>query len=469
MNLLKKLSGSQTSDMTVGNPTVIMLSFAVPIMISQLFQQLYNTADMYIVGKFLGTNALSAVSSSGSLIFLLIGFFNGTAMGAGVVISRYFGANDKDKVSRAIHTDVVFGLICGAVITALGVFITPFLLRLMNTDPDILPEAVEYFRYYFLGGIFLIMYNICCGIMNAVGDSRRPLFYLIFSSLLNIALDVLFVGGFRWGVWSAALATVLSQAGSVILCFIHLMKKGHVYSVELKKLRIHGDMLAEILRYGLPSGVQNSVIAVANVLVQSQINVFGKFATGAYGIHAKIEGFAFIPINSFAMGISTFISQNLGAKKYDRARNGARIGIISSCVIAELIGTMCFIFTRTFVGFFDDTPEILYYGSLQDRTITLFYFLLAFSHSIAAVCRGAGKAVVPMTVMLCDWCVFRIIYIETVAHLTDNIRLIYLAYPITWFISSIIFIIYYFKSDWVHGFENAGHHRHPKSIQKGTE
>ena len=453
MKFLRRFTGSKTSDMTVGNPTTTMLAFAIPIMISQLFQQLYNTADTYIVGQFLGTDALSAVSSSGTLIFFLIGFFNGTATGAGVVISRYFGANNKEKVSRAIHTDVIFGLICGVILTVLGVLLTPTLLRLINTDPEILPEAIEYFRYYFYGGLFLIMYNICCGIMNAVGDSRRPLFYLIFSSVLNVILDILFVGGFGFGVWSAALATVISQAASVFFCFVHLMKKGHVYTVEFRKLRIHKDMLREIIRFGLPSGVQNSVISIANVLVQSQVNIFGKFATGAYGIHAKIEGFAFVPINSFTSAISTFVSQNLGAKKYDRAKKGARIGILGCCLVSETVGIICFICSRYFVGFFDSTPQIIEFGMMQDRTVTLFYFLLAFSHSIASVCRGAGKAFVPMFVMLGDWCVCRILYIETVVHFFPDIRMIYLAYPITWLISSVIFLGYYLKSDWIHGFE----------------
>ena len=466
MSLLQRFTGSKTSDMTTGNPTTTMLAFAIPIMISQLFQQLYNTADTYIVSKFLGTDAMSAVSSSGALIFFMIGFFNGTATGAGVVISRYFGANDGKKVSRAIHTDIIFGLVCGIVLTAIGVGFTPGMLRLMNVDAEIMQQAVEYFRYYFIGGIFLIMYNICCGIMNAVGDSRRPLFYLIFSSLLNVVLDLLFVGGFHWGVWSAAFATVISQAASVVLCFVHLMKKGHVYTVEIRNLKVDRKLLGEIIRFGIPSGIQNSVIAVANVLVMSQVNSFGKYATGGNGVHAKIEGFAFVPINSFAAAISTYISQNLGARKYDRAKKGAKIGIIGCCVCAEVIGIICFICSPVFVGFFDSDPEIIRYGVLQDRVLTLFYCLLAFSHSIAAVCRGAGKAFVPMFVMLSDWCAFRILYIEVVSHLSNDLRLIYAAYPITWLISSIIFLIYYLKSDWIHGFDAIPKHHFPDRLSK---
>ncbi|MBO4453307.1 MAG: MATE family efflux transporter, partial [Clostridia bacterium] len=296
---------SSTTDMTVGDPRKVIIAFAGPVFLSQLFQQLYNTADTFIVGKNLGTEAMAAVSSSGTLIFLLVSFFIGAAMGAGVVISRYYGAGDAEKVSRAVHTNITFGLLCGAALTVIGVFMTPYMLVWMNTDPDVLPSAIEYFRYYFLGAIPLVMYNICRSIMNAVGDSKRPLYYLIFSSLLNIALDVLFLRGFGWGVWSAAFATVLSQAASVVLCAVHLFKKGNIFTVEIKKLRIHGDMLREMLKYGLPAGVQNSVIAIANVIVQSKVNVFGKYATAAYGAHSKIEGFGFLPINSFNMATTT--------------------------------------------------------------------------------------------------------------------------------------------------------------------
>lgn len=295
--------------------------------------------------------------------------------------------------------------------------------------------------------------------MNAVGDSRRPLFYLIFSSVLNILLDLLFVAVFRWGVWSAAVATVISQAASVVLCCFQLMKKGQIYSVSLRKIRFHKDMLVEIIRYGLPSGIQNSVIGFANVIVQTQINSFGKFATAGYGVHAKIEGFAFLPITSFNMATTTFISQNLGAREFDRAKKGARFGILAATVAAEVIGVLNYVFAPALVGFFDSTPEVLELGVRQARTVALFYCLLAFSHAIAAICRGAGKAFVPMTIMLSVWCVFRIAYIETVVHIFHDIGYIYWAYPITWGISSIIYMIYYKHSDWVHGFEHE-----PKSL-----
>ena len=448
-----KRRSESVKDMTQGNPYSQIIAFALPIFLSQVFQQLYNTADTLIVGRFLGTNALAAVSSSGTLIFLLVSFFNGTSMGAGVVVSKYFGAKDNAKISRAIHTHIVFSLLCGVVLTLVGVFLTPIFLVWMKTDPDVLPEAIEYFRYYFLGSLAMIMYNACRGIMSALGDSKRPLYYLIFSSLLNVALDVLFVAGFGWGVWSAAVATVLSQAASVVLCLRHLLVKDQIYSVQLKKLRIDKAMLLEIIRYGLPAGVQNSVIAFANTIVQTQINSFGKYATAAYGTHGKIEGFAFLPIVSFNMAISTFISQNLGAGLHDRVKQGARFGIVAAVLMAELVGVLCYIFAPQLIGLFDNNAEVIRLGTMQARTVSLFFFLLAYSHSIAAVCRGAGKAFVPMFIMLGVWCVLRICYIAYVSHTFGELSYIYWAYPITWAISSVMYLIYYLKGDWIHGFD----------------
>ncbi len=456
MSELQKNAGrnhSSVKDMTEGNPYTQMIIFTLPVLLSQIFQQLYNTADAFIVGRALGTNALAAVSSSGNLIFLMTSFFYGTAMGGGVVISKYFGADRPQRVSGAIHTILAFGIASGLFLTVAGVAFTPVLLRWMQTDPVVMPEAVEYFRYYFMGVVAMVMYTICCGIMNALGDSRRPLYYLIISSLMNVALDMLFLMGFRWGVWSAAAATVISQAVSVILCMIHLLNKNNLFAVELKKIRFEKNMLMEILHYGVPSGIQNSMIGLANVVVQSQINRFGSLATAAAGVHAKIEGFAFLPILSFNMAGTTFVSQNLGAKQYRRAKKGAAFSITAAVLLAEAIGILHYTFAPALVGLFDNTPGVVALGVRQARTVTLFYFLLSFSHAVAAVCRGAGKAFVSMGVMLSVWCVLRVVYIVAVMELTKNIGLIYWAYPLTWGISSVIYLIYYLKADWVHGFE----------------
>lgn len=439
--------------MTKGSPWRLIVSFAMPVLLSQVFQQLYNTADTFIVGRFLGDEALAAVSSSGPLIFLLISFFEGLTLGASVVISRYFGAGEYDRVEKAIHTSIVVSVLCGVFITVFGVLMTPHILRWMGTDHEVLPDAIDYFRYYFLGVLAVVLYNACKSIMNALGDSKRPLYYLLLSSAINIVLDVLFIGGFGWGVWSAAFATTISQAISMILCLVHLSAKNTAFRLERQKLRIDAEMLRQIVRYGLPSGVQNSVIGFANVIVQTNINAFGKIAMAAFGTYSKLEGFAFLPITSFTMALTTYTSQNLGACAYDRAKKGARFGIVCSMMIAELIGLAMYFFMPQLAGLFSRTPEVIALAVRQAREEALFFCLLAYSHAVASVCRGSGKAFVPMAVMLAIWCVFRISYITVIMRLTHEISFIYLAYPITWSMSSIVFFIYYHKSNWVHGFD----------------
>lgn len=443
---------SGTKIMTEGKVKKLILQFAIPIFFSQLFQQLYNTADSLIVGRYLGKGPLAAVSSSGPLIFLLVSFFTGTAAGAGVVISRYFGAKDEERVGRAVHTNVAFGLVAGLVVTVIGVAFTPAILKIMKTDPSVLPDSIAYFRYYFLGVLANVMYNIFTSIMNAVGDSRRPMVYLIFSSVLNILLDLLFIGVFHLGVAWAAIATTISQLVSALLCLKRLLKKGTVYQVSFGKVRFHRDMLQEILKYGLPTGVQNSVIGLANVILQSNINSFGEDAMAGYGSYVKLEGFAFLPITCFSMAMTTFIGQNLGAGQYDRAKEGARFGIVMSLLLAETIGLIMFLFVPSLIKMFNADPEVVRLGTRQGRTEALFYFLLAFSHIIAGICRGAGKGIVPMIIMLSVWCVFRILYITVMMHFVHDIGLIYWAYPLTWGISSVIYLFYYLKSDWVHGY-----------------
>lgn len=453
---MTKNSDSDIIDMTSGNSYSLMLRFAMPIFFSQVFQQLYNTADAFIVGRYLGTNALAAVTSSGNLIFLMVSFFWGLAAGGGVVISRHFGAGDEKKVSRSIHTMIAFGTVSGLFLTLVGVIFTPLFLVRMRTDPQVMPQAIEYFRFYFLGALAMVMYNVCCAIMNALGNSRRSLYYLIFSSLINIFLDLIFIRVFRQGVWSAAVATVISQAASAVLCMVYLMKKGNIYTVEFRKIRLYKESLSEIIRYGLPSGIQNSVVGFANVMVQTQINSFGRLATAGYGVHCKIEGFAFLPVTSFNMAATTFISQNLGARQYDRAKKGAKFSILAASLMAEAIGIFYYIFAERLIGLFDSSSGVIGYGASQAHIVALFYFLLAFSHSVAAVCRGAGKAFVPMAVMLSVWCVGRISYIIAVMNILGEIRYVFWAYPITWTVSSVIYLFYYLFSDWVHGFEKQG-------------
>lgn len=448
------MSNTQTKTlMTEGSIWKKIIAFAIPLFLGNLFQQLYNTADSLIVGNFLGSNALAAVSSSGNLIFLMVGFFNGIAMGAGVVIARYYGARDIDRVQKALHTTIAFGITAGILLTVIGVVMAPIILVWMGTPEDVLPNSVVYFRIYFCGSLAFVLYNIFVGILQSIGDSRRPLIYLIISSAVNVVLDLLFVAVFHFGVGSAALATIISQFVSAILCLRHLLKAPADYRVSLKKIRFHMPLLRQIISNGLPAGVQNSIIAFANVVVQSNINSFGKMAVAGCGAYSKIEGFGFLPITCFALSLTTFVSQNLGAKQYERAKKGARFGILCSIIMAEIVGIVINVFAPTLIAAFNNDPQVVAFGTTQARTVTLFYFLLAFSHCIAGILRGAGKSTVPMFVMLCCWCIIRVTYITVIVHFIPVINVIFWAYPLTWTLSSIVFLIYFLKADWVHGFE----------------
>ena len=425
---------------------------AVPIFLGNLFQQMYNTADSLIVGNFLGSNALAAVSSSGNLIYLMIGFFNGIALGAGVVIARYFGARDQENVEKAVHTTVAFGIVASIVLTVVGVFFAPQILVWMQTPANVMPESTEYFRVYFMGSAGFVMYNMFVGILQAVGDSKHPLYYLILSSIINVVLDIVFITVFNMGVGGAAFATDISQVVSAVLCMIQLMRAKAEYRLNLRRIRFEWDILKQVIQFGLPSGFQNSIIAIANVVVQSNINSFGEMAMAGCGAYSKIEGFGFLPITSFTMALTTFVSQNLGAKNYDRTKKGARFGIACAMILAEIIGVIIFLAAPVFVAAFDRTPEVILFGTQRARTSALFYFLLAYSHSIAAVLRGAGKSVVPMIVMMIFWCVIRVTVLTGVSFLIPSIAVVYWIYPLTWTLSSIAFLIYYKKANWLYAF-----------------
>ena len=441
--------------MTEGKISEKIILFALPIFLGNLFQQFYNVVDSLVVGNVLGKEALAAVSSTGSLIFLIIGFINGIFVGASVIIARYFGAEDKENLSTAVHTTTAFGFIAGIIITIIGVGFTPWFLKLMKTPDDVFANAVTYLRIYFAGGIGIVMYNACMGIFQAIGDSKRPLYYLIIAAITNVVLDILFVAVYGFGIEGAAIATVISQIVSATLAFVKLTKIDDCYRIYIRQIKIDFDMLKSLMKMGVPTGIQNSVIALANVIVQSNINKFGSVAMAGSGSYSKLEGFSFLPITSFSVALTTFIGQNLGAKQYERAKKGARFGVVAGVSLAEIIGIIIWIFAPTLIGFFSSEPEVIKYGVMHGRTTSLFYFLLATSHCLAGILRGAGKTDIPMYVMLISWCIIRISYITIMVNLIPNIRVIYWAYPLTWSISSIIFLIYYKKTNWTTAYEKS--------------
>lgn len=433
---------STVKSMTSGSSWKIMTLFALPIFLGNFFQQMYNAVDSLIVGNFLGRSALAAVTSSGSLIAMLIGLLMGIASGAGVIVAKYFGARDKKNLSLAIHTTMAFGLVAGVVLTVFGIAASPMILTWMDTPEQVMEQSVVYLQLYFCGSMGSVLYNISVGILQALGDSRHPLYYLIISSVVNLVLDVLFIAGFHTGVGGAAVATVISQVVSAALCLWQLTRLDEAYRLRFRSISFNGPMLRHVLQIGLPSGIQNSIISFANVIVQSNVNFFGEVAMAGYGAYSKVEGFAALPITSFTMALTTFVSQNLGAHEFERAKKGARFGTIVTVVLAELIGALIFLLAPLLIAAFDATPEVVAIGTEKARTAALFYCLLAYSHASAAVLRGAGKALAPMIIMMSFWCGVRVLFLSIAIPLTHSIQMVYWAYPLTWFLSSVVFFFY---------------------------
>ena len=424
--------------------------FTVPLLLGNVFQQFYNTADTVIVGKFVGKEALAAVGSSGALINLLVSLFMGVAVGAGVVVSRYYGAKQYEEMRATIHTTIAFGLIAGVVLTVLGVLVTPLLLRWMKTPDSVMDSSVLYFRIYFAGVLTTLMYNIGSGIYRALGDSKRPLYFLIVSTIVNVALDLLFVAVLDMGIGGAAIATVMAQGLSMVLVYWKMMREDTVYRVDWRAIRIDKRFLRQILAIGLPSGIQNAVVSLSNVVVQSNINSFGDIAMAGCGAYSKLDGFALLPSSSFSLALSTFVSQNIGAREYGRAKKGAVFGLAATMVVSAAAGVFIYIAAPSLIGFFNSDPAVIRYGVLMARNIVFAYALVAYTHGMAGILRGAGLSRVPMFVMVGCWCVLRVIWIQVMVPLTQDIRVVFWSYPITWTFSVLILTIYFFKVDWLH-------------------
>lgn len=429
--------------MTEGSITKKIIFFAIPIFIGQLFQQLYNTVDSLIVGNLISSSALAAVSATGTLTFLVIGFFFGFSQGAGIIIAREIGAGNAERTSKAVHTAVAMGLFFSAAITTLGVGFSPFMLKLMGTPEEVLPEAVLYLRVYFMGCTGLIMYNTFVGILQASGDSRHPLMYLVISSMLNVVLDTVFIAVFKMGVDGAALATIISQFTSMFLSLRRLIKYDTIIKISLRKIRFDMPSLRGIVRFGFPTALQGSIIDISNILIQSYVNSFGKDAMAGVGAYSKLEGFAFLPVISFSMAMSTFISQNLGAGKKDRIKKGMRFGLLCTVLSIEAIGVIVFFLSPLLIKAFNSDPEVIYYGVARAKVASLFYCLLGFSNVTAAVMRGLGKPMAPMITMLVCWCAVRVAVFMTVGQIYHEFLLTCWIYPATWALSSLVYVILY--------------------------
>ncbi len=445
-------------DMTRGNIWKHMLRFSIPMAIGLLFQQMYNTVDTLVVGQFVGKQAQAAVGSTGPIINTIVGFCAGLATGASVVISQRYGAHDDERLSKAVHTTVALTFIVSLIATGLGQLIIGPMLRFMQTPEDVMPESSVYLSIYFAGVSGTLFYNLGSGIMRAVGDSRRPLIFLVISALLNTALDLLFVLAFGMGVDGVALATILSQILSALLVMLTLTRERGNYGIRWRKLRIDRPSLKMILKLGLPSSIQAAVTSFSNVFVQSYINAFGSACMAGYGVYGKIDAFALIPVQSISMSSTTFVGQNWGAKQPARAREGVRTATVMSIAATVALGMLTFVFARPLMGFFSPDSEVIDYGVRFIRIVTPFYIMVCFNQIYAGALRGVGDATMPTVIMLGSFVVFRQIYLAVTGAMGAGFVAVALAYPVGWILCSTLLMIRYFRSPLVrnHGTDVAG-------------
>ena len=425
-----------------------LLLFSVPLLLGNLFQQMYNAVDSIVVGNYIGAQALAAVGSSAPVINLLVSLFMGVSVGAGVIISRYFGARNIQDLQDSIHTSLAFSILAGIIMTIVGILLSPLILQWIGTPQDVMLNSVLYLRIYFCGILSVLVYNMGSGILRAVGDSKNPLYFLIISSVTNIILDLLFVVVFKMEIAGVGWATMISQTISAILTVLLLLKTKQEYKVTIKKIRFHKERLLEIIRLGLPSGIQNGVVSFSNVIVQSNINAFGSVAMAGCGAYTKIDGFAILPVMSFSMALTTFTGQNMGANKLERVHKGAKTGILMSVATTVVISILLEIFGPQILSIFTDNNQVIHYGLYMLHILAPCYIFLAISHAFSGIIRGAGITTIPIIVMISCWCVLRMAWILTSVPIFHDIGVVFMGWPITWFASALWLFLYYKKGSW---------------------
>ena len=435
--------------MTQGNIWKLLITFSIPLIIGNLLQQMYNTADSIIVGNFVGSNGLAAVGSGTALINLIIAFAQGASVGAGVVVSQYIGADKKDKIKISVHTSICISIILGLILSLLGIFASPSLLIMMKTPKVVLKSSILYLQIYCGGLIFNVIYNMATGILNAAGNSKKPLVYLAIASFTNIILDLLFIKIFKLGVMGAAIATDISQAISCILAIGYLLKVKSDYKLYIKDLKINKETAVKIIKIGLPTAIQNMVISFSNVLVQSSVNAYGATAMAGYAAYLKIDGFNILPVLSISMAVTTFTGQNVGANRLDRVKKGMYSSLIMVLVYTVFIGAVLLIFSHQVLGLFTHSAQVIMYGQLAMKYFCPYYFLLGILNVLAGTVRGAGKGIPPMIILLFSMCIFRILWIKIALPFYSSIDGVFILYPISWLVGAILMILYTKIGKWL--------------------
>ena len=426
-----------------------LLGFFFPILIGTFFQQLYNTVDTVIVGQYVGKEALAAVGTTGTLINLLVGFFVGLASGATVIISQFYGGGDAKNVSKAVHTSMALALSGGVVLTVAGLLTSQPALRLLGVPADIMDGATTYINVYYAGIIACLIYNVGTGILRAIGDSKMPLYVLMACCLVNIVLDLLFVVAFHWDVFGVALATVLSQVVSAVLVMLRLLLTRDSYRVEIKRIRFHRDIFKSVLRIGLPSGAQSVLYSISNLLIQASINSFGTDAIAAWAAIGKIDGFIWMVMGAFGISITTFAGQNFGAEKYDRVRRGTRVCLGMALGSTIALSAVVFFFGGSLLNFFTTDKTVVSIGQDFFYVLAPSYFTYVFIEILSGTIRGAGEALQPMLITCFGVCGLRILWIVLAVPLNHTMQMVALNYPVTWVVTSLVFLVYYLRMNWL--------------------
>lgn len=422
-----------------------ILLLSVPLILGNLLQEMYNTVDAFIVGNYLGNYALASVSAGTPLINLIIAFSQGSAIGAGVIISQHLGAEDHEQVHISVHTSMTISVLVGVTLSVAGAFLGRQFLVWMRTPSEILEDSALYLRIYMLGLLFNVVYNMATGILNAAGNVRKSLQYLATASVTNVILDIILIEMLGMGVEGAAIATDISQGLSCFLVLRYLMKTREIYRIIWKKLHIQKEMAGRIIRMGLPSGIQNMMTAFSNVIIQSGVNDFGPDAVAGFGAYLKYDGIFSLPVRSFALALTTFTGQNYGAGKRERIRKGTKYTLTASFIYTMSAGVFFLLFGEKLLGYFTDSPEAIAYGMLAIHRMCPFYFMLGIMNELAGLVRGTGRTLPPMIILMSVMCVFRIIWVETVIYLHQPIDKIFMVYPICWLLGTILMTGYVWK------------------------
>ena len=432
--------------MTKGNIWKQILLFSVPLVLGNLLQELYNTVDSVIVGNYVGSHGLAAVSAGTALINLFIAFSQGSAVGAGVLIAQYLGAEDEKATHSAVHTSLAVSVVLGAVLSILAFLFGGKILIWMKTPESVVGEASIYLRIYGIGILFNIVYNMAAGIINAAGNAKKSLEYLGVASVLNIILDLVLIVGAGMGAAGAAVATTISQLVSCVLALGYLMQSREIYRVEIRKIRIQKGMLFRIIALGLPTGIQNMLTSFSNVIVQSGVNGFGAGAMAGFGAYMKIDGFNIMPIRSFTMAITTFAGQNYGAGKGERVKKGMWITLAIGAIYTVITAVLLLTFSREMIGLFTKEPEVIRYGVLAMRYLCPFYAILSVMHILAGVARGLGKTLPPMLILITAMCVLRVFWVQMILPHWRSMDMLCVVYPISWILGMVMMAIYTWRN-----------------------